>query len=141
MTNEVYTDYENESYNRDQRRNVNAIIGTLPGEYRNQISDGYHTFGELYDHRIELYITLCRLSAEMEYLGYGVMPWRSKAHSDGSVWDGWFIMGIHRQPGKQITYHLPMSYWDRTSFCRTEDKAPEWDGHTSEDVLERLKIL
>lgn len=26
-----------------------------------EVSDGYHTFNELYDHRIKLFITLCRV--------------------------------------------------------------------------------
>lgn len=71
----------------------------------NLISDGYHTFGELYDHRITLYIALCRVLANADYSGnwhFEVNPtWRTTAHSDGSV----------------------------------------WDGHTSNDVLQRLKEL
>jgi hypothetical protein len=101
----------------------------------NKISDGYHTFGQLYEHRIVLFIGLC------VYLYRDHPVWRSKAHSDGSVWDGWFIMGINTEPGEQITYHLPMSHWPNTAFCKTLEKAPEWDGHTSDDVLERLKGL
>lgn len=102
---------------------------------KNKISDGYHTFGELYDHRIVLFICLC------VYLYRDHDVWRSKKHSDGSEWDGWFIMGIGREKGEQITYHLPTSYWENTMFAKTLDQAPEWDGHTSADVLERLKSL
>lgn len=104
---------------------------------KNKISDGYHTFGELYDHRIVLFICLCASLVEDNY----VHVWRSKKHSDGSEWDGWFIMGIGLDKGKQITYHLPMTHWDNTKFASTIDRAPEWDGHTSADVLERLKSL
>jgi hypothetical protein len=50
-------------------------------------------------------------------------------------------MGIGKEKGKQISYHLPLSRWDETYFAETLDKAPEWDGHTSADVLERLKTL
>ena len=67
--------------------------------------------------------------------------WRSKNHSDGEPAFGgtWFVLGINKEKGKQITYHLPMSKWDETDFAETLEKAPEFDGHTSQDVLERLK--
>lgn len=97
-------------------------------------SDGYHTFDELYEHRIALFIALC-------YNIAAHLSWKSKVHSDGSVWDGWFILGINKAPGKQITYHLPMSKWDACYFAQELDKAPEFDGHTSADVLERISKL
>lgn len=108
----------------------------------NLISDGYHTFGELYEHRITLFIALCRLlkhEYKLQIDGKGV--WRSFLHSDGSSFEGWFILGIMTVSGQQITYHLPISKWEETNFAATLDKAPEWDGHTSEDVLKRLKNL
>jgi len=116
----------------------------------NQISDGYHTFGELYEHRISLFITLCRLLCGLSTI-YGMggpivtnrdyKVWRSKKHHDDSEFDGWFIMGIGTEKGDQVSYHLPVSKWDETNFCATLIKAPEWDGHTSNDVLDRLKKL
>lgn len=106
-----------------------------------QVSDTYHTFDELYDHRITLFIALARQIAHRPtyHAPFGV--WRSKAHSDGSVWDGWFILGMGKEPGQQITYHLPISLWDECYFATKLEKAPEWDGHTPADVLERLKNL
>lgn len=115
-----------------------------------EVSDGYHTFDELYDHRITLFIILCKtFLRNQEYQSYiggvaGVfksLVWRSKLHSDGSVFDGWFVLGIGKEKGKQITYHLPNDRWDETSFAETLEKAPEWDGHTSQDVITRLKAL
>jgi hypothetical protein len=100
------------------------------------VSDGYHTFDELYDHRITLYIALCAL---VERHSVGV--WRSELHSDGSRLEGWFVLGICAEPGQQITYHLPMARWAETNFAPTLERAPEFDGHTSADVLERLKRL
>ena len=102
------------------------------------VSDGYHTFDELYEHRIVLYIALCRW---MINSGHHPYIWRSKIHSNGTSFDGWFILGIGGKVGKQISYHLPMSKWDETSFADTLDKEPEYDGHTTEDVLNRLKML
>lgn len=112
------------------------------------ISDGYHTFDELYDHRITLYIALCKSTQNHDETAVeygGVRPrnrvWRSKFHSDGSNYDGWFIMGINQHQGEQISYHIPNERWNETDFAQTLDKAPEFDGHTSADVLTRIKSL
>ena len=102
------------------------------------VSDGYHTFDELYDHRITLFIALCKEFAANRFED---VVWRSETHSDGSKYDGWFILGIHKTEGKQITYHLPMERWDETEFAETLETAPKFDGHTSADVLNRLKAL
>ena len=111
--------------------------------------DGYHTFDELYEHRIALFIALCKgfsiledlLIEQGELHPRKVNAWKSKYHSDGTNWEGWFILGLGKEKGKQITYHLPVSYWDKTEFVQMLDKAPEWDGHTSEDVIKRLLEL
>lgn len=97
----------------------------------NLISDGYHTFGQLYEHRIELFIALARWVND-----HSLIPvWKFKTE------EGWFLLGINTEGDKQITYHLPMSKWEETKFAYTRLIKPEWDGHTSNDVLERLKQL
>jgi hypothetical protein len=101
-----------------------------------QVSDGYHTMDELYEHRIILFITLCFTLWNLTQTNYEV--WRSELHNDGSKFGGWFILGINKEKGEQITYHLPLKYWEKTDFAETLEKAPEFDGHTSGDVLERL---
>lgn len=101
-----------------------------------QVSDGYHTFDELYEHRIALYIALCRAINDGPN-----WVWRSVLHSDGTSFPGWFVLGINKAPGEQITYHLPMIKWDKCEFAYTLDSAPEFDGHTAADVLERLGKL
>jgi hypothetical protein len=103
----------------------------------NKISDGYHTYEELYDHRIVNYIALCRFVDRYS----GEIVWRSKVHSDGSVWNGWFLLGIGKEHGSQITYHLPISEWSNTEFATEYDEAPDFDGHTPDDVLERIRNL
>lgn len=121
----------------DQAQLLNFIIKEN-GIDTNLVSDGYHTFGELYEHRITLWIALCRAYSELAtYVGYEV--WKTRVHSDGSIWEGWFILGITAKE-KQLTYHLPESKWNECDF-ELIDKAPEYDGHTPEDVLERLKNL
>lgn len=122
---------------------MEVIVG---GEDSMQVSDGYHTMDELYDHRISLFIVICRsIAVANKYAlinGHeGIPVWKSWEHADGSAFEGQFIMGIFTEAGKQVTYHLPASLWEECGFATTKSKAPEWDGHTSADVLERLKTL
>lgn len=108
--------------------------------------DGNHTFDELYEHRFVLYMAFCKQLSQIddeadEHGMPSYLVWRSKLHSDGSSFCDWFILGLGKEKGEQITYHLPMSKWDETDFAETLELAPEYDGHTSDDVLERLKSL
>lgn len=117
----------------------------------NNVSDGYHTFGELYEHRIQNFITLCRTISNLRAYVQGLLQqpgdmtkfaWMSTLHSDGTNYEGWFILGLGMEKGEQITYHLPISKWEECAkFAQKLDKAPEFDGHTSQDVLDRLKNL
>lgn len=119
-------------------KSVNAVIKHCNTD---MISDGYHTFGELYEHRIELFIALarwyndrCALDSTSGYSGH--YAWRKMPY------EGWFILGLNKKEGEQITYHLPESKWDETNFAREiGDAEIEHDGHTSKDILERLKKL
>lgn len=116
----------------------------IKGIDTNKVSDGYHTFDELYSHRIALFIALCKQRVEL-YAEHGseAEVWRSRKHSDGELAFGgsWFVLGIGKEPGKQITYHLPMTAWEQTEFAETLEQAPTFDGHTSNDVLLRLLEL
>ena len=116
---------------------MNIVVLKIPEGV--DVSDGYHTFAELYDHRITLFIALCR---ELDRVRPTGEVWRSKLHSDGTGFDGWFIMGIGTEPGSQISYHLPLSRWAETDWLGTElGRAPQFDGHTPADVLARLRNL
>lgn len=96
------------------------------------ISDGHHTFDELYSHRNYLFMVLAKL--------VGSQAWRSKFYSDGSpVQEGWFLIGVFPNPGAQISYHMPMVMWEEYSFVQEHTKAPDFDGHTHVDVLFRIK--
>jgi hypothetical protein len=103
-----------------------------------KISDGYHTFDELYEHRSALFIAICRELSSAR----AVNPvWRSRLHADGTKYPEWFIMGINKEPGRQISYHMPAYLWPETECAETLERAPEWDGHTSADVIKRLADL
>lgn len=94
-----------------------------------EVSDGHHTFNELYDHRVRLFSTLMRAFASQ--------AWWSFQHSDGEQWDGWIIAGIDTPDGA-VTYHLPESEITRLPAGTEIEFGKEWDGHTADDVLERL---
>ena len=109
------------------------------------VSDGHHTMTELYYHRHALFIALCKIYDNyITPLQSRVKCWKSKLHDDGTMFDGWFILGMtvteFQGPSTYITYHLPMSHWNRINVMELE-KAPPWDGYTSEDVLMRLYRL
>jgi len=113
-------------------------------EDKGNISDGYHTFNELYEHRITLYIALCKQIGQQPYDSNRHAVWRSKRHSDGEVCFGTgtqFVLGIGIRSGEQITYHIPIERWKECDFADTRIMAPEWDNHTSQDVINRLKAL
>jgi len=97
-----------------------------------ETSDGYHTFNELYEHRHMLFLAL--MASHSHY------AWFSRLHSDGTSMVGWFVAGIDLDD-KTITYHLPERLFDlvKETHATLLDKAPEWDGHTPADVVERLK--
>lgn len=128
-------------------RTINEKIRSNPG-ISDKISDGYHTFWELYKHRIHLFIALCSAIILSDYMFHKLDEWedihptciKSKLHEDGSSFPWWFIMQLETEHG-QISYHLPMEYWDKCSFAEEQETANKWDGHTSDDVLERLLKL
>lgn len=103
-------------------------IPCKPGD----VSDGYHTFDELYEHRCTLFLALMQAHPDRS--------WVSTKHHDGSEWDGWFIAGM-RLPTGDVTYHLPSGMWSLA--CETGadvlTRGHEWDGHTSADVVKRVQ--
>ena len=103
----------------------------IPIKNISEISDGYHTFGELYDHRCHLFIALMRSNPGLS--------WRANNHANGTMFSDWFVAGMDLPTGA-ITYHLPLWMWKMLDGCGmvTVNLAPEWDGHTPADVIRRL---
>lgn len=95
-------------------------------------SDGYHTFNELYHHRAVLFSVIVKAFQEK--------AWKSRLHHDGTMYDGMFIVGIDTPEGK-ASYHYDIDpYWDMFE-CRELKRAPEWDGHTPAQAIERIGKL
>lgn len=110
---------------------LNKIIKPLDWEQRQHISDGYHTFGELYYHRMFLFLTVMR--------AYENRAWRSKLHHDGTMYDDMFIVGV-KTPLGQYTYHYEMKYWNEFSDIDELERAPEWDGHQPDDITRLISL-
>lgn len=98
------------------------------------ISDGYHTFSELYEHRCALFAYL------------------AISRPDCAVWTkdpatpGWFVvlyiisvLKPDGEPlGRQISYHLPEEKYGMLQKVLREAPPTVWDGHTSAQVIERF---
>lgn len=106
-------------------------LKNLPAVDVEKISDGYHTFSDLYEQRLILSAALAKNNP---------YAWKSKRHEDGSVpfGGGWFIMGFDTEEGC-YTYHYELKDWDLFQ-CKELDKGKPWDGHTSKDVRRLLSI-
>lgn len=107
-------------------------ITVLPESGIGDMSDGYHTFNELYHHRAVLFSVICNL--------HPLCSWKAKKHHDGTMYDGMFIVGINTPEG-QATYHYDIDpYWDMFKVPEAEF-APEWDGHTADEAIRRIALL
>lgn len=99
-------------------------------------SDGFHTFDELYLHRMLLNAALFnQLGADAHSFGLH----RSLLHNDGAApfGGGWFIV-MATLPTGQISYHYELDHWDLFWNVPELDRALPWDGHTSEQAADRL---
>jgi hypothetical protein len=107
-------------------------LRALPGGMK-EVSDGYHTFRDLYDHRRALTATLAASAASAGD------SWRSKAHhpEDGPMFEGSFIVGIELPTGT-ITYHYNLEFWDDFSAVPELEHGKKWDGATPDDTVTRL---
>jgi hypothetical protein len=124
-----------------QYKNQEIQANPNSGDYRlivecaadGSVSDSFHTFDELYEHRCVLYLAFLKL-LQSPY------SFRAKKHHDGSSFEGWFLVGTVLPGEGQISYHLPDSMWDLAGFLETKELA-EWDGHTSQCVVNRLRNI
>ena len=96
------------------------------------LSDGYHTFNDLYLQRMYLFATIVNQNKQL--------AWKSLKHEDGELCFGgdWFIVGIDTPQGS-YTYHYETNYWSLFD-CQELDVAKHWDGHTSKDVDRLLSL-
>lgn len=112
---------------------------TLNGQFEtDKVSDGYHSFEELYEFRKVYNAVLFNEWAEQgKYFVH-----KSKKHYDGELCFGgeWFIV-VALLPFGQISNHYHIKDFGLFKIPETEKCLFEFDGHTSNDVLQRLKSL
>lgn len=123
----------NEEGGLDERIVLNCLADLIvPQPIDGDTSDGYHTFNELYHHRAVLFSVIVAKFSDC--------AWKSKLHADGTMYEGMFIVGIETPDG-QATYHYDVEpYWNLFQ-CKEVDRAPEWDGHTPDQAIERIGKL
>ena len=95
-----------------------------------KVSDGYYTMDELYYHRGLLFSLVCNQNSKIS--------WKSKKHSDDTMYNGMFIAGINTPEG-QYTYHCEDDLWD-LFHVKELSNAPEWDGHKPKDIVRLLSL-
>lgn len=95
------------------------------------VSDKWHTFGDLYYHRMILFLAV--------QMAHKDKAWKSKQHHDGTMFEDSFIVGIDTNEG-QYSYHYNLKYWELFDEIKELDRAPEYDGHTPDDVTRLLNI-
>ena len=117
---------------------IKCLIDKNIGFKAEEISDSYHTFEELYNFR-KMYNAV--LFNEWSKLNkYDVH--KSIKHFEGDLCfgGGWFIVSA-KLPTGNISNHYKLEDWDLFKIPATDECKHEFDGHNSEDVLERLKSL
>lgn len=98
------------------------------------ISDGYHTFNELYRYRM-----LYNAAFFNELAKGDVKVCKSHKHYDGEecFGGGWFIV-MAELPTGQISNHYENQYWELFNIPEL-DTAWEWDGHTPNEAADRIE--
>ena len=91
-----------------------------------EITDGDHSFNELYTHRMILFSIICNNNP---------YAWKSWKHADGTMYDDYFIVGIGDENGF-FSYHYHKDYWNMFNVWE-RDFAPKW----SEDVDVKIEGL
>ena len=123
---------------------INYLIKKLNLE---NISDGYHTFEELYAFRKVYNAALFNewgypITSPDGTVAYMYDVHKSWRHNDGELCfgGGWFIV-VAILPEGQISNHYEESDWELFKIPEVEKAKYPFDGHTGLDCIERLKNL
>lgn len=113
---------------------MTRLINWLIKKFNLNVSDGYHTFKELYEFRM-LYN-----AAFFKHLFFSHFSvHKSLRHYDGELCfgGGWFIV-VAELPTGVISNHYESKYWDLFHVPSFHKSITPFDGHTPQDVVERL---
>lgn len=118
---------------------IENILGSIQNKKpvdMGEVSDGYHTFNELYRYRMlynAAFFNLLARNGQVEVC-------KSRRHSDGEKCfgsDDWFIV-MAMLPTGQVSNHYESKYWDLFDVPERET-AFEYDGHTPNEAADRLE--
>ena len=131
-----------QGYNREiALHNLNQMIAFYKRDdvvTTEEISDGFHTFKELYDTRKALTVALFNTCHHT----YFADVHKSRKHHDGTYPfndPNWFIVcAKSRCTDKVISFHYHIDDWDSFRIKETEKSIYPYDGHTTQDVIDRL---
>jgi len=115
-----------------ERERINAICKVAGVSEIDDLSDGFHTFRQLYYQRMMLFATIVKQNKDK--------AWKSLRHEDGELCfgGGWFIVGIDTPEGS-YTYHYEDNYYSLFD-CEELERGKHWDGHTEKDVTRLLSL-
>ena len=130
------------------------------GFNQKNISDGWHTFGELYEFRKVYNAALFNEWAknyDPDYSGifksdfpnYSKIGKHYNVHKSWKHNDGEYCFGVEKEsfivsaklPTGLISNHYKAKDWDLFKVPETEKALFPFDGHTGKDVLERIKVI
>ena len=116
----------------NERSRIEAICKVANVTDIEDLSDGFHTFRQLYYQRMMLFATIVKQNKERS--------WKSLRHEDGELCfgGGWFIVGIDTPEGS-YTYHYENNYFSLFD-CVELERGKHWDGHTEKDVTRLLSL-
>lgn len=103
---------------------------------KGEISDGYHTFDELYRYRMLYNAAFFNALAK----DGSIKMCKSRKHSDGEKCfgsDDWFVV-MAILPTGQISNHYESKYWDLFNIPE-RGIAFDYDGHTPNEAADRIE--
>lgn len=122
------------SYPVDENTTYSKFI-RVPDTGIDDLSDGYHSFNDLYYQRAVLFAAIVNQNPDLS--------WKSFKHEDGKYCfdknGEWFIVGVDTPEGP-YTYHYEKKYWDMFK-CKELECGRHWDGHTDKDVTRLLSLV
>lgn len=122
----------NESLEESEIADINDRISEI--RHTTAISDGYHTFGELYRYRALYNAGFFNLLHK-----YGVKVIKSRRHFEGdNCFGGDYFIVQAMLPTGQVTNHYQLDLWDLFKIPE-QDRAYRWDGHTPAEAADRLE--
>ena len=115
-----------------EKDRVKAICEVAGVKEIDDLSDGFHTFRQLYYQRMMLFAAIVKQNKDS--------AWKSLRHENGELCfgGGWFIVGIDTPEGS-YTYHYEDNYYSLFD-CEELRCGKHWDGHTEKDVTRLLSL-